>query len=109
MAEANPTPRQWIVTQIGARQHYAAPRGFLAQGRLTQLYTDIWAGRAKGLLRRLPGPLPAPAGRHHEAIPSKLVTSFNAGGLKRMSQFRRTRTTEAAYESFMSIGQWFCG
>ncbi|CAN5559095.1 glycosyltransferase family 4 protein [soil metagenome] len=109
MAEKIPTPRKWIVTQIGARQHYAAARGFLAQGRLTQFYTDIWARRSNSVLRRLPGPWPALAGRFHDAFPPSRVTSFSVGGMARLYQFRRTRTTETAYESFMKTGEWFCG
>jgi glycosyltransferase involved in cell wall biosynthesis len=83
--------RRWIVSQIGARQHYAPARAMHAVGRLERLYTDIWAG-----------------GRKHPAIPRDHVTAFNAGAIARLLWSRRRRTHSAAsYLDFIATGQWF--
>ena len=45
---------QWIVSQIGARQHYGLPRGFLYQGTLRAMYTDLWCRWGSDLLKHGP-------------------------------------------------------
>src|SRR5262245_2527734 len=35
---------QWIVCQIGAREHYVLPAELHRRGQLAALCTDIWAG-----------------------------------------------------------------
>ncbi len=83
--------RRWIVSQIGARQHYAPARAMHVRGRLERLYTDIWGGA-----------------RRHPAIPRDHVTAFNAGAMVRLLWSRRRRTHSAAsYLDFIATGQWF--
>lgn len=36
--------RQWIVCQIGAREHYGIPAELHRRGQLSALCTDVWAG-----------------------------------------------------------------
>lgn len=48
------SPVNWIVAQIGAREHYAWARALARRRRLDRLYTDIWAlgGRFDAALAR---------------------------------------------------------
>jgi hypothetical protein len=43
----------WIVCQIGAREHYAIPRALHSEGSLEQLITDVWAAPGQ-MLSRIP-------------------------------------------------------
>ena len=43
---------RWIVSQIGARQHYGVPRGFLYKSQLRLLYTDAWCRWGARMLMR---------------------------------------------------------
>ena len=68
---------QWIVSQIGARQHYAVPRIFEAHGELDSFYTDLWCRCGARLLKRGNRVTRAFAGRFHPALPSQKVISFS--------------------------------
>ena len=84
----------WIVAQIGSRQHYGVPRGFEATGQLESFYTDAWCWGAWRLLRRGSAPMRAFASRWHVDIPRQKVTAFNlraiADGIR--SQLRKKPT-----------------
>jgi glycosyltransferase involved in cell wall biosynthesis len=69
----------WIVTQIGSREHYAVPRAFHRKGRLERFYTDIWSARTQAFAKYLPrgGSL---AHRFHADLPADRVTAFNFRG-----------------------------
>lgn len=69
--------RQWIVSQIGAREHYAVARAFEAAGSLDLLVTDYWCRRGRALLGAGPAPLRALAGRWDSRVPCRKVVSFN--------------------------------
>ncbi len=100
----------WLVTQIGSREHYAVPRAFHAQGKLHHFYTDIWSGRFHGLARHLPGPLQALNHRFHPDLPRDKVTSFNFANLRHMARgrlHRGTQSIEQDFDSFARIGQEF--
>ena len=69
-----------LVSQIGAREHYAVPRVLMANGALAELHTDYWidnehiinainSRESADILRRA-------AGRWCKEIPSKLVRSY---------------------------------
>ena len=87
----------YVITQLGARMHYAVPRILHAEGRLNHLFTDIAAN--KGWLRwcgRIPSALQADslrriAGRTPNGIPSDRVTAFNQFGLRYAYRCRRAR------------------
>jgi glycosyltransferase involved in cell wall biosynthesis len=68
----------WIVSQVGARQHYATPRAFQRRGELRTFYTDAWAGRMRGLLARGPGRTRALADRFAADLPPEKVISSTA-------------------------------
>ena len=54
--------RDWIICQIGAREHYALGAEFHRRGRLRALCTDVWAG--EGSLWRAVAALSASRGRN---------------------------------------------
>src|SRR5258708_6245032 len=71
-------PFSWIVSQIGARQHYGVPRGFFYKNELRTLYTEVWCRWGHSLLRRGPKPARAFAGRYHPDIPNSKVVAFDS-------------------------------
>ena len=73
--------RQWIVSQIGAREHYAVARAFEAAGSLDLLVTDYWCRRGRALLGAGPPPARALAGRWDSRVPGRKVVSFNCATL----------------------------
>jgi glycosyltransferase involved in cell wall biosynthesis len=100
---------RWTVAQIGAREHYAIPAGFHAVGRLRRLYTDIWAGTGRGLLKRGPAAARALAARHHESLPSSLVTSYSLATLWRQYRNKYQGTIDSGYRFYEEFGAWFGG
>jgi len=77
-----------VVSQLGARMHYAVPRIFAAAGRLAHFYTDICATKGwPRIVTSLPSAMfPAPvkrlAGRRPNGVPAKLTTVFSSFGLR---------------------------
>ena len=98
----------WIVTQIGSREHYAVPRAFFRRGRLFHLYTDAWCSVGRGLLRRGPSTLCALASRYHPEIPSNKVTGFTFPALRDHLRLRNSRTVEQTHLEYIRIGREFC-
>ncbi len=77
-----------VVSQLGARMHYAVPRIFASRGRLAHFYTDICALQGwPRLLNRLP-PTMLPtavrrlAGRTPQGVPPERMTTFPGFGLR---------------------------
>ena len=98
----------WIVSQIGARQHYAIPVGFQQRDQLRLLYTDLWAGPARRLLARGPSAARAFAARCHPALPRSKVVAFTARGLLDMLAQRGSgRSVEQTHHGWLATGQWF--
>ncbi|HSV16164.1 MAG TPA: glycosyltransferase family 4 protein, partial [Tepidisphaeraceae bacterium] len=101
----------WIVSQHGARQHYATPRAFQRQGTLDTFYTDTWAGRAKSLLTHFPGRAKAFAGRSSSELPPEKVVAFTLPTLCEIAT-RPLRvkdpSVEAAHLEWIREGQRFC-
>jgi glycosyltransferase involved in cell wall biosynthesis len=61
---------KFIVSQIGAREHYAVARALRQNGRLDTLFTDFWAGPVlRATARWIPvGGLPSLAARGHPGL-----------------------------------------
>jgi glycosyltransferase involved in cell wall biosynthesis len=99
----------WIISQIGARQHYGVPRGFHRLGELRLLYTEAWCRSAHRLLSRGPRQLRAFAARYHADIPSNLVVSFNGRVFAEIiANLPRSFTTmEQSYLEYLRVGRWF--
>ncbi len=97
---------QWIVSQIGAREHYAVPRALEQQGSLCRLYTDAWCRRGASLLRRGPVPLRALAARRHADLPPDKVVAFTFAAL-RAQRRSAPPTVEAAHLEYLRVGRDF--
>jgi glycosyltransferase involved in cell wall biosynthesis len=102
----------WIVSQYGARQHYATPRAFARRGTLDWFYTENWAGRCHGLLTNLPGRARAFANRWSDEVPDSKVVSFNLPTLFDLFTRRlrgvRSGSTEVAHQEYIREGARFC-
>lgn len=99
---------RWIVSQIGAREHYAVPRAFQNVNQLRLFYTDAWSRRSRTLLQRGPGRLRALAGRYHPELPPRKVVDFTIPTL--WEQARRPPqdgSTEAVYTDLIYTGKAF--
>jgi glycosyltransferase involved in cell wall biosynthesis len=101
---------QWIVSQIGSRQHYGLPRGFENTHQLKRFYTDAWCPPAlRPLFRRGPGPLRAYATRWHGEVPAHKVVSFNRWAISDALHAARNKkpTIEQTYLDYLRIGKRF--
>ncbi|MCO5151617.1 MULTISPECIES: glycosyltransferase family 4 protein [unclassified Shinella] len=84
-----------VVSQLGARMHYAVPRILAREGQLGHFFTDICGTKSwPALLRKLPpGLLPRAVrrltGRVPSGVPAELITDFPLFGLR--SGLRRLR------------------
>jgi glycosyltransferase involved in cell wall biosynthesis len=100
-------PIRWIVSQIGARQHYGVPRGFHYKGHLRLFYTDAWCRWGSRQMKQGSARFRAFAGRFHPDLPSDRVVSFTTDALRaKVTQGARS-TTEDAYLHHLSIGADF--
>ncbi|MDX3924428.1 MAG: glycosyltransferase family 4 protein [Shinella sp.] len=92
-----------VVSQLGARMHYAVPRILASEQKLGHFYTDICATKGwPSMIRRLPSSLlPSSvkrlAGRVPADVPATLTTVFPAFGLR--SALKRFRVGDAAEET----------
>lgn len=77
-----------VVSQLGARMHYAVPRILAENGMLAHFYTDIcatvgWPRLVKFAPRRfLPSAIKRLAGRVPRGVPPELTTTFPAFGAR---------------------------
>jgi hypothetical protein len=84
-----------VVSQLGARMHYAVPRIFASENRLAHFYTDIcathgWPRLVNGLPRRfLPSSVKRLTGRVPKGVPADLTSTFPNFGIR--SAIRRLR------------------
>jgi glycosyltransferase involved in cell wall biosynthesis len=101
----------WIVSQYGARQHYATARAFQRQGALRILYTENWARRFRPLLQKLPGKYRAFANRYTPELPPEKVVSFNTRTLAHLALNRlksQQPTAESTHIQYIQEGIRFC-
>lgn len=105
------TPRRWTVSQLSAREGYAAGRAFAAVGRLRRLYTEAWCRYGAGLLRHGPAACRAFAGRFHAAIPSDRVTAFTGRvlGGKLLRAAGLSARAKCQFDEYLRVGAWFDG
>lgn len=100
-----------IVSQLGARMHYAVPRILHAAGRLEHFYTDICAAqgwpRALGALppRFLPRAARRLIGRQPADLPASRITSFDGVGMRFALQRALARDPTAATRAHIWAGQ----
>lgn len=99
-----------VVSQIGARMHYAVPRMLHNLGRLERFYTDICATKgwprllAAAPVHVLPAQLRRLAGRRPHGVPSDRITAFTNFGLA----FHRRRSTAQSAGEAGAATLWGC-
>jgi len=88
----------WIVSQLGAREHYSIPRALLEAGVPVRLVTDYWASQGRWSTGRL-------RERRHPQIADGLVTDFGARllGFEAFARLRRRRS----WALIESRNSWF--
>jgi len=100
----------WIVSQIGAREHYAVARAFHRRQRLRRMYTDAWCRWGRGLLGRGVSAMRAIAGRWHADLPADLVTAFTWEAIRSRAfghVFSRNRSVEEIHLDYIRVGRQF--
>jgi glycosyltransferase involved in cell wall biosynthesis len=99
-------PLRWIVSQIGAREHYAVPRAFHARGRLRMFYTDAWAS---ALVRCSGSPLVLRAfsDRFHPELPDRQVAAFTIRTFLESFHWARRQGSRAIYQEYVRAGMAF--
>jgi hypothetical protein len=86
-----------VVSQLGARMHYAVPRIFASEGQLAHFYTDIcatdgWPRLVNSLPRSLlPSSVKRLTGRVPKGVPPELTSTFPGFGVR--SAIRRMLAT----------------
>lgn len=96
-----------VVSQLGARMHYAVPRIFADRGQLAHFYTDITATKGwPGIVNVLPSKLlPSSvrrlAGRRPKDVPLALTTTF--AGFGALSAVRRSRVEDVIDETSHAV------
>lgn len=77
-----------VVSQLGARMHYAVPRIFASEGQLAHFYTDIcatngWPRLVNSLPRSLlPSSIKRLTGRVPQGVPPELTSTFPNFGIR---------------------------
>jgi glycosyltransferase involved in cell wall biosynthesis len=107
---ARPVAHQWIVSQIGSRQHYGVPRGYAAIGQFKRLYTDVWCATfLRPLLLKGNSHMRAFATRWHPDISPSQVVHHNLRAIYdgwRRATLRGAGADEI-YREYLRIGRTF--
>ena len=85
----------WLVAQLGAREHYAVPRALARAGQLHRFFTDAWCRWGRSFLQGGPALARAFANRYHEDLSDVAVTSFNGMAVRNVLR-RRLKHRDAA-------------
>ena len=88
-SQVNDRSAQWVVCQIGAREHFGIARALSERGGLAGMVTDVWVPPRSGLAR-FPG-CARLADRYHPALAELPVVSFNRQMLGLELRQRATR------------------
>lgn len=92
-----------VVSQLGARMHYAVPRIFASENQLAHFYTDIcatksWPRLVNGLPKNfLPSSVKRLVGRVPKGVAPELISTFPGFGLR--SAVRRLRLANVVEET----------
>lgn len=95
-----------IVCQIGAREHYAAPRTLHRAGLLAEMITDVWIP-PNSPFRNVPGGLGERLrGRYHPELDAARVTHFTISALgvemKKVASRQKSR-----WDELIERNRWF--
>jgi glycosyltransferase involved in cell wall biosynthesis len=98
-------PTGWICCQLGAREHYATPRGLHRHRRLAGLITDAWVAPGSAL-RALPGAAGRRlAERHHSGLSGFPVRHFTGSLIAHEALWRGLR--RSGWDLFTQRNAWF--
>jgi len=98
----------WMCSQIGAREHYAVPRGLHQEGRLGGLITDWYAPRGT-MLRWFGRRGRAALTARSEGIPDGLIRAFHLRSLWWKWKIRRSGARGQVYEALNHTDAAFAG
>lgn len=88
MSEASGSTREWRCCHLGAREHYAVPRGLHCAGRLSGLIADAWVPPGS-IAERLPGETARRIReRYHPELAAVPVTAFTVSLLGHELEWR---------------------
>jgi glycosyltransferase involved in cell wall biosynthesis len=101
----------WIVSQIGAREHYAVPRSFKLIGRLDSVYTDAYSAAGPWLRKVLPDRMFRIGSRYHRGLVGTPIHAMNLRSLRRrwlaILDGVEPGTVEAMYAYYLAEGREF--
>ena len=100
---------RWIVTQLGARQHYAIPVSLHRLGHLRAFFTEAWNPLKCTLFRSGPRFLRAFSNRHHPDLPNSAVhaVTLRSTVFRLMHDPGLRGTTAQRYDYWGKQGSWF--
>src|SRR5947207_6484 len=93
---------KWICCQLGAREHYAVPRGLLSRELLGYLVTDAWVQPSSILTKISAGRL---ADRFHNDLSDARVIAFNSSVILFETLVRARRLNE--WKTIIARNRWF--
>lgn len=96
-------PNDWLVIQLGSREHYAIPRALHDRGHLRGMLTDVWVSEAQSkLIRRV---LPQFSQRRSEGVPDHLVKSANLSRIALDAKLKLEFLGK--WDAILSRNEWF--
>lgn len=98
--------QRWTISQIGAREHYAAARAMHRRGCLRTLYTEAWCRWGGALLSRGTRAMRAFAGRSHPELPDDRVVSFTAATM--LDALHRRQRGPTWHTHAIEVGRRYC-
>lgn len=97
--------REWRCCHLGAREHYAVPRGLHRAGRLSGLIADAWV-RPGSIAERLPGDTARRIReRYHPELATVPVTAFTLSLLAHEFEWRARGLTD--WHLAIERNRWF--
>ncbi|MBE9060265.1 glycosyltransferase [cf. Phormidesmis sp. LEGE 11477] len=96
---------RWIVSQLGAREHYAIPRVLSHSRQLECLITDVWVSPSS-VLRKLPDKAARLLkDRYHPDLSTATVKSFTSSSIQFELVHKLRKTTP--WKRMMARNRWF--
>jgi hypothetical protein len=100
-------PRNWIVCQLGAREHYVLAAELHARGRLAGLVTEAWVSPSS-LLARLPGDMVRRySGRYEHSLCDANVYSIPLPKLAYRTFKEHLTKHTSAWRAIIENNEWF--
>ena len=95
--------KQWIICQLGAREHYAIPRALHQAGQLQGLITDAWV-TPHSILHYVPG-LKSLCDRYHPDLNTAPIRAFTTSLIQ--FEFIHRYRAKTDWEHMMARNDWF--